>query len=300
MRQTTAKWLVPLTVAALAALAACGSPVKDQSSDAGSSPSGAAVEATDTTTDTATEATVDEGTETATEAALSFTPIEAGKLTVCTNPPYAPFEDVVGGEVVGFDLDLMAEVAKDLGLELSIREAPFESIESAASLESGDCDVGASALGITPERQAKMLFSEPYYESQMGILVAADSGIEGLADLAGKDIGVQQGTTGEDWAKERPEIADTLRQYENLGDQMTALKAGDVVGVINDTPTLTPYVEEGYKVLTGLEGVETEPFGFVIKLDNQPLVDAVNATLTRVKADGTYDQLLDKWELATS
>ncbi|MDR1798974.1 MAG: transporter substrate-binding domain-containing protein [Bifidobacteriaceae bacterium] len=265
MRQHTVKLLVPLLAAGLVGLAGCSSGGNSDSS-----------------------------------ATPSFTPVTAGKLTVCTNPPYAPFEDVDNGVVVGFDLDLMAEVAKDLGLEVAARETPFESIESSASLDVGDCDVGASALGITPERQEKMIFSDPYYESQMGILVGADSGIEGLADLAGKDIGVQQGTTGENWAQNRPEIVDTLRQYEGLGDQMTALKAGDVVAVINDTPTLTPYVKEGYKVLTGLEGVETEPFGFAVKKDNQALVDAINATLKRVKSDGTYDELLTKWELATS
>jgi polar amino acid transport system substrate-binding protein len=219
--------------------------------------------------------------------------VEAGKLKVCTNPPYAPFEDTNGTEVVGFDMDLTAEVAKDLGLEVEFVTTGFESIESGASLDTGSCDIGASALSITEDRLAKLDFSEPYYETTMGVLVAADSGIATLADLTDKPVGVQQGTTGEDWANEQPELTE-LRQYEGLGDQTTALKAGDVVAVINDVPTLTPYEDEGFKVIAGLdEGGDR--LGFAIKKGNTALLDQINKTLERVRSDGTYDALVAKW-----
>ncbi|MDR2380841.1 MAG: transporter substrate-binding domain-containing protein [Bifidobacteriaceae bacterium] len=218
--------------------------------------------------------------------------VKAGVLTVCTNPPYAPFEEVLNNEVVGFDMDLTAEVAADLGLTVEFVQAPFESIESAASLDTGTCDVGASALTITPERQAKMEFSQPYYQTTMGLLVKAESGISDLAGLADKPVGVQQGTTGEDCANQQPELTQ-IKQYESLGDQVTALKAGDVVGIFNDEPTLTPYIDEGFTVVSSFD--TGEAFGFAVKQGNQGLLEAINATLDRVNSDGTYESLIEKW-----
>ncbi|MDR3107043.1 MAG: basic amino acid ABC transporter substrate-binding protein [Bifidobacteriaceae bacterium] len=229
-------------------------------------------------------------------ACLSLTLTACGgdedTLTVCTNPPYAPFEEVKGTEIVGFDMDLTSEVAKDMGLEIEFVETGFESIESGEALNSGSCDIGASALTINDEREAKLDFSDPYYETTLGLLVAADSGINGLADLGGKPVGVQQGTTGEDWARAQSALTE-IRQYEGLGDQVTALKAGDVAGVFNDEPTLTRYEDEGFKVVGEFD--TGEQFGFAVKKGDSELLDQINKTLARLHSDGTYDKLLTKW-----
>ncbi|MDR1118745.1 MAG: transporter substrate-binding domain-containing protein, partial [Bifidobacteriaceae bacterium] len=166
---TISRALAGAGAAALAlALAACGTVEKDEGA-----PSNEPADGADATVET----------------------VKEGTFTVCTNPPYAPFEDIQGNEVVGFDMDIMAEVAKDMGMEVAFVQAPFESIESAASFDTGSCDAGASGLTITPERQAKMEFSKPYYETTMGLLVKDDSGITDLAGLKDKPVGVQQGTT---------------------------------------------------------------------------------------------------------
>ncbi|MDR2453891.1 MAG: ABC transporter substrate-binding protein [Bifidobacteriaceae bacterium] len=226
------------------------------------------------------------------DGAAAIETIKEGVLTVCTNPPYAPFEDNAGGQVVGFDMDLTSEMAKDLGLEIAFVEAPFESIESAASFDTGSCDVGASALTITADREAKLDFSNPYYETTMGLLVKEDSGITDLAGLKDKPVGVQQGTTGEDWARAQPELTQ-IKQFEGLGDQVTALKAGEVAGIFNDEPTLTPYAGEGFAVVGSFN--TGEQFGFAVKTGNTALLEAVNATLERVNSDGTYESLIEKW-----
>ena len=126
----------------------------------------------------------------------------------------------------------------------------------------------------------------------MGLLVKADSGISTLADLQGQPVGVQQGTTGEDWANQQPELTE-IRQFEGLGDQVTALKAGDVAGIFNDEPTLTPYEDEGFKVVSSF--ATGEQFGFAVKSGNTELLDQINKTLDRLNSDGTYDKLLAKW-----
>ena len=229
------------------------------------------------------------------EGDLGFTPVQEGKLTVCTNPPYLPFEDTdtASGKIIGFDLDLMAEVAKDLGLELEPRDTPFEAIESAAALNVGDCDVGASALTITDDRAEKLDFSNPYYEAVMGMLVMADSGITTLADLEGKAVGVQQGTTGDYWAEEQPELTN-VRQFEGLGEQVTALKAGEVAGVLNDEPALIRYEEDGTMKMS-MTFDTNETMGFAVKKGNTALLDSINKTLDRLKSDGSFDEIMARW-----
>jgi polar amino acid transport system substrate-binding protein len=87
--------------------------------------------------------------------------------------------------------------------------------------------------------------------------------------------------------------AANIRQYEHLGDQMTAIGSGDVDGVINDVPVLTPYAAQGYTLLPTL--AEGESFGFMVKKGNTALLDQINATVTRTKGDGTFDALVAKW-----
>jgi polar amino acid transport system substrate-binding protein len=227
---------------------------------------------------------------------LGFTLVAAGKLTVCSDMPYPPFEMLEGDKAVGFDIDVVTEIANDLGLELNVIQSSFESIESAVALDTGQCDLSASAIGMEEDRKAKMDFSEPYYETVMGVMVADDS-ISTLEDLAGKDIGTQMGTTGETWAESEPLIADTLRGFETLGDQMAAMEAGEVVAIINDTPALAYYGQGDYKIITGLNKNVEAPQGIAIKKGNQALVDLVNTTLARIQSDGTMDELLAKWNL---
>jgi polar amino acid transport system substrate-binding protein len=235
---------------------------------------------------------VDRADSSSSKSAPKVRTVTEGVLTVCTNPPYAPFEEVVDGQLVGLDMDLTSEVAKDLGYQIEFTQPQFEAIESAAVLDAGSCDIGASALTITDERTAKMDFSKPYYETTLGLLVQEDSGISDLADLTGKPVGVQQGTTGEDWATERSELTDIV-QFEGLGDQVTALKSGQVAGIFNDEPTLTPYAKDGFKVVGDFD--TGEQFGLAVKKGNAQLLEQVNKTLDRLREDGGYDKLIDKW-----
>ncbi|MCL2788344.1 MAG: ABC transporter substrate-binding protein [Micrococcales bacterium] len=223
--------------------------------------------------------------------------VHAGQLTACVYPYFAPYNFVEDGEIKGFDPALMGELAKDLDLTLFMRETPFEAIESAVALDMEDCDIASSSITITEGRRAKADFSEPYYYSTMGMLVSEASGIDSIDSLAGKTIGVQQGTTGEKWAKLNLD-PNSLLTYESVPDQATALAAGEVDGIVNDVPTLEPYVTDSAHIMTAL--AEAEEFGFMVKKGNTALLNAVNRTLERVHQDGTYDQLMTQWITAAS
>lgn len=211
-------------------------------------------------------------------------------LTVCTNPPYEPFEYQEGGKLVGFDIAITQQVANDLGVTLTPVETGFDGIQSGAALNAGTCDVVASAITITDARKGKLDFSDPYFDANQGLLVPSGSGLDSLESLAGKKVGVQQATTGADFAKENN--LDTL-EYEDLGLQVQGLKNGDVEAIINDIAVLGPYATDGYEV--GTEFVTGEQYGLGVKKGNTALLDAINATIKRIKSDGTYDDIYAKY-----
>jgi len=213
--------------------------------------------------------------------------VNAGTLTVCTNPPFEPFEfEDENGEIVGLDIDITREVAEDLGVELDVLVAPFDTIESGASLNTDACDIAASGLTITDDRAAKFDFSQPYFDADQGLLVAEGSGIEDVDSLAGKKIAVQMATTGETWVEEQ---GLTPVQFEDLGLQIQALQTGQVDAVVADIAVLGPFVTDGYEVATTFP--TGEQYGLGVKKGNTALLEAVDATLDRIREDGTYDAI---------
>jgi polar amino acid transport system substrate-binding protein len=261
----TALRLIPLGLAAALALTGCAS---------SSSPA-------------ASTATTDGSSAASTAATAEVTLVDPGKLTVCTNPPYEPFEyNDASGNVVGLDIDIVTEVAKDLGVTLVTKVTPFEGIQSGADLDTGNCDIVASGITITADRKAKIDFSDPYFDADQGLLVPEGSDLKELASLKGKNVGVQQATTGETWAKDNGLDAVT---FEDLGLQIQALKTGQVDAVINDVAVLGPFVSQGFKVAANFS--TGEQYGLGVKKGNTALVAAVNATLARIHADGTYDAI---------
>lgn len=213
-----------------------------------------------------------------------------GTLTVCTNPPYEPFEYEEDGAVVGLDMDIVSEVAKDLDAELEIKITPFEGIQSGADLDSGNCDIVASGITITEEREAKMDFSDPYFDADQGLLVPAGSGIASLEDLDGLTVGVQTATTGATFAADN-EL--NVVEFEDLGLQIEALRNGTIDAVINDIAVLGPFASDDFEV--GTTFATGEQYGLGIETGNTALLDAVNATLERIASDGTYEEIYTKY-----
>lgn len=222
-----------------------------------------------------------------TSASPSAVDLVAGdKLTVCTNPPFAPFEFEENGEIVGLDMDITAEIAKDLGVSQQILNVGFDALESGAALNSGQCDIAATGMSINEARSKNVDFSTPYFTADLGVLAAAGSGLETVESLAGKKIAVQVGTVGKSW------VADndlTGVEFADLGLQVQALKTGQVDAVITDLFVLGPYVDDAY-ALTGTISTE-DVYGLAVKKGNAALLEAVNATLERITTDGTYDAI---------
>jgi len=213
--------------------------------------------------------------------------VRAGTLTVCTNPPYEPFEfEDDDGQIVGLDIDITREIADDLGVDLQVVVTPFDSIQSGASLNTDACDVVASGITIIDERAEKLDFSAPYFDADQGLLVAEGSDLDTLESLAGTKVAVQMATTGERFAQDE---GLTTVQFEDLGLQIQALQTGQVDAVINDIVVLGPFVSQGFEVATTFP--TGEQYGLGVKKGNTALLEAVDATLERIRDDGTYDAI---------
>lgn len=209
--------------------------------------------------------------------------VKSGTLTVCTNPPFAPFEFEEDGKIVGLDMDVTNEIAKDLGVTQSVINVGFDAMESGAALNAGQCDIVATGLSITDARKQNVDFSEPYFEADLGLLVKAGSGIASEADLAGKKIAVQKATVGNDWVEDKG-LAGV--QFDDLGLQVQSLNTGQVDAVINDYAVLGTYASDDLELTATFP--TDDVYGLAVKKGNTALLTQVNATLERIKSDGTW------------
>jgi len=222
--------------------------------------------------------------------------IAEGSLTVCSDVPYPPFEDFDTGSpsgFTGFDIDIVSAIAEGLEVELVVRDSGFESLQSGQALNAGQCDLAASAMTITEEREANLDFSDGYYDSEQSLLVAEGSDIASIEDLDGMQVGVQQGTTGKAYTEENAANAEIV-SFPSDAEMYTAIKAGQVDALLQDLPVNLDHANDG-----GFEVVETYPtdeqYGFVIKKGNTALVDAVNEQLTVMRDDGSYDEIYNTY-----
>jgi polar amino acid transport system substrate-binding protein len=270
--------LILLLAALSLALAACGGGDGDTTE---------ATDATDTTETTGGEATAD------------FETITDGVLTVCTDAPYPPmeYEDPDNpGEYTGFDIELMRAVATNLGLELAVVNVGFDPITSGLAMESGECDIAAASITITPERAENIAFTDGYFSGDQSLLVLADSGIESLEDLAGQSLAVQTGTTGEIYANENAPEDTEVVSFENPGDLFLALESGQVQGVLQDLVPNQDYANNNESAIVVATYPTDEEYGFAAKKEgSEALIEAVNAQLAALRQDGTYDQIYEQF-----
>jgi polar amino acid transport system substrate-binding protein len=224
--------------------------------------------------------------------------VAAGKLTVCSDIPYAPFELIDkgnGGQLTGFDVDLMRALAERLGLAAEFKSTPFDAI--IPSLAAGNCDVVASATTITEERRKKVTFTQPYFDADQSLLIrAADkSQYTRLPDLKGRSIGVQSGTTGERYAKANTPQGATIKDFPGAEDLFSALASGDIDAVLQDFPVNKYRALKSAGRFTVTETFQTgEQYGFVVAKDSK-LAAALDTALAEVRESGRYDTVYKAW-----
>lgn len=222
---------------------------------------------------------------------------DAAVWKVCSDLPYEPFEMKGEGprglEYTGFDIELLDAIAEDQNATLDITDSDFDTIF--ASVNAGNCDIVASAVTITPEREKNSLFSDPYFDADQSLLVPADSDVASLDDLADKTIGVQTGTTGETYANENKPDGATVKSYPDASALFAALEADEIQAVLQDLPVNSDRAQKSDTV-TVVETFKTgEQYGFAVAKDNTEVQGELNAGLKAAKDDGTYDEIYEKY-----
>lgn len=217
-------------------------------------------------------------------------------LRVGTEPAFAPFEFQKEGsaEFTGFDMDLIRAIGKKLGYKVEISSMGFDALIPA--LNSGNIDVAIAGMSITDERKKVIVFSDPYYTSGLIVMVKKDdAAIKSFNDLKGKRIAVQIGTTGANKAAEIPN-AQVTAFNDNTAAAME-LKNGGADAVINDSPVLKYYLQQGGSADAKIVGevMNSEDYGIAVKKGNEKLAAEINKALAEMKQNGEYAQLYKTW-----
>lgn len=230
-------------------------------------------------------------------ASPSSAPTQASgnKLIMGTNAEFEPFEYREGGEIVGFDVDMAKEIAKDQAKELQIEDMNFDSL--IAALTTGKIDMAVAGMTITDERKKEADFSDPYYSATQVIIVLKDGAtVKSAADLAGKKIGVQEGTTGDLYVSDQENVPDAeVSRFKKGIDAALDLANGRVDAVVIDEKPAMKIVESNDKLMILDEALTKEEYAIAVKKGNTELVNAINKTLARIKEDGTYLEIMKKF-----
>ena len=286
MKKNIISAIVLSSMLLLAACSGSSNEAATQAADAGAVSSEAAADQT-------TAAGESAGSAAAGELKL----VEAGKLIVSTNAEFPPYEYYDANEIVGIDVEKRQDVeiakaiADKMGLELEVKDGAFDAI--IAEVVSGKADVGIAGMTATDERKQNVDFSDSYATGTQVIIVKEGSEIKSAADLEGKSIGVQLGTTGDIMATD---VKDSkVEQYNKGMDAVQALSQGKIDAVIIDNEPAKFYEKEvsGLKILD--EAFAVEEYAIALKKGNTELQTKINETLKELKTEGKIDEIIAKY-----
>jgi polar amino acid transport system substrate-binding protein len=227
---------------------------------------------------------------------------QAGKVVVGTSADYPPYEYVdEAGNFTGFDIELMTEIAKRMGVDLEWVDMPFDSL--IAAVQEGKIDMSISCFNYSEERDQQVDFSDPYYTSEDAFLVTESftGTITEPADIVQYKIGVQSGTVQDDWVT--TELIETglmpeskLSRYERVDQAALDLQAGRIDVLVADSVPAQALIQQfgGFKIVYEAQ-LYTGPLNIVLPEGDQALRDEVNKIIKQLQDEGFIDQLAVKY-----
>jgi polar amino acid transport system substrate-binding protein len=227
-------------------------------------------------------------------AATTFS-AQAADWTVGANIGNVPWEfQDASGKFVGFEIDMVNEVAKRAGKSVQIENMPFNGLFPA--VQSGRIQIAISSITITPKRLESLAFAQPYYDSDQSLSVRKGTKIDKLEDLSGKTVGVDTASTGDIFATKNTDklkIA-KISRYEGLAPAMLDLAAGRIDGYISDIPAVEYYIKDKpqYRIVARIPTNERYSFMFAKTF---PDAAKVNDILTTLKKEGFVSATYKKW-----
>ena len=218
---------------------------------------------------------------------------KSGKLTIATSPDFPPFESLEGDKVVGIEIDLLEMIAEKLGVELEINQMDFDSV--LPGIQSGKFNVGVSGITVTEDRKKNADFTVPYFAAAQAIVVLKDSPIKSKADLEGKKVSVQTGTTAEEYCMKN---GYDVSAFQANNDALSALTSGKVDAWVIDNETGIQMSETtNGKTVVLDEPMTTEPYSFAFKKGSTSLVNEINSYVEGWLKDGTIEKIFEKYNV---
>lgn len=222
--------------------------------------------------------------------------IADGVLTVGTNAEFPPFEYVGDdGQPDGFDVALIKAIGEKLGVQVEVENMEFDSLVASIG---NKIDVAIAGMTVTEERKNSVDFSDAYYDALQYVIVPEGSEIATFDDLAGKTIGVQLGTTGDFIASDDVDGA-SVSQYNKAVDAVNDLINGRVDCVIIDKNPALVFEEKFAGQVKALDGAqfnfEVENYAIALPKGDTALAEQINTALQEIKADGTFDKLVEEY-----
>lgn len=217
---------------------------------------------------------------------------------IASDNAFPPFEylDAETNTYVGVDMDILAAIAEDQGFEYEMANVGFDA--ALGQVQAGQADAVIAGMTIKPEREEIFDFSVGYFEDGQIMVVAADSDIDSMDDLAGKVVATKAGTMGLEYAEANKEqYGYTTTMFEGSVEMYQAVAQGSCVACFEDRAVIGTAIKNGdVNLKTVGEVINPAPYGFAVKKGNYPeLIEMFNKGLENIKANGKYDEILAKY-----
>ncbi len=211
------------------------------------------------------------------------------RLIMVTEAGFAPYEYYSDGKIVGVDVDIAREVAKELGKKLVVKDVSFDSIIT--EVRSGKSDIGAAGISYTDERAKSVDFSINYTKSKQVVVVRKDSNINSISDVRSKKIAVQLGSIADMYVSDEYSDSVIVRQKKYLA-AIQDLKDNKVDVVVMDELPAMAILNDNYNLRLLDEALAEDSYGIIVKKENKELLKVINEVIKRLKDDGKIDEYI--------
>ena len=206
-----------------------------------------------------------------------------------TEAGFAPYEYYSDGKIVGVDVDIAREIAREMGKKLVVKDVAFDSIIT--EVKSGKSDIGAAGISYTEERARSVDFSINYTESKQVVVVRKNGRVQNVDSINGKKIAVQLGSIADMFVSDEYSDSVIVRQKKYLA-AIQDLKDGKVDCVVMDELPAKSILLENNDLKILDDAVSEDAYGIIVDKGNKELLDVINRVIKRLKDDGKIDDFI--------
>lgn len=217
-------------------------------------------------------------------------------IAVAFDSDSPPFTSVENGNLSGFDVDVMDEVAKRTGFTLEKKPLPFDGVLPA--LLAGQAQIGAASMSITDKRKEVVNFSTPYFRTGIVLATRPDSPVQTVEDLKGRSVAVRTGSNNSQYMEQLPFANEIeIHRYNTTNEQLTAVLSGVDDAVANDGSILDFYISKQGEGKLEVRGplLTEDNYGYAVPKDRPDVKEAIDASLLAMVEDGTYAKIYQKY-----